>query len=389
MILRLVAGLAAALFLAGPAAEQSAHSGFPVDISVAKAPAPVAADGRKRLLYELRFTNFYAGAVELDRLEVRGPGGQSLATLVGPALEAQLMSVGAGADAGPAHVLGAGRTVIAFIDLALSPGAATPAALSHAVTFKVRLPDGRSLERVVNGAPTAVGPPAPVIAAPLRGAGWVAANGLGAPDHRRSFNAVDGQEHLAQRLAIDWVRLSPDGRFFHGDPKANTSYPGYGAAVLAVADARVSAVTDGQPENAGSNPASARTVTLDSITGNSIILDLGGGRYALYAHLQPGSIRVKPGEQVKAGQPMARLGNSGNSDAPHLHFQLMDANSPLGSEGLPYALAAFTQTGVLPDLGGLDSGAAWQPAPGARSTPRRNEFPLDNAVVDFGPDARP
>ena len=389
MVLRLVASLAAALFVAQAAAAQPTHSGFPVDIAVAKAPGPVTAGGRTRLLYELRITNFYAGSIELDRLEVRAPDGRALATLSGEALEAQLMSVGAGEAAGPAHVLGGGRTAIAFIDLALAPGAAAPDSLSHAFTFKVRLPDGRALDREVSGAPVRVGPVAPVIAAPLRGAGWVAANGLGAPDHRRSFNAVDGRQHLAQRLAIDWVRLAPDGRFFHGDPKANASYPGYGEAVLAVADARVSAVTDGLPENAGNNPASGRTVTLDSITGNSIVLDLGGGRYALYAHLQPGSIRVKTGDRVKVGQAMGRLGNSGNSDAPHLHFQLMDANSPLDAEGLPYALASFAETGVLEDLSGLDSGAAWRPTPAAPPTARRNEFPLDNSVVDFGPAARP
>lgn len=385
---RVLAGLATGLFLAQAAAAQPAHSGFPVDISIAKTPAPVTVDGRTRLLYELRVTNFYAGSVELDRVEVRAPDGRGLATLSGKALDAQLMLIGAGDDTPSPHVLGGGRAVVAFIDLALAPGAAAPAALSHAFTFKVLLPDGRSLERVVVGAPVRVGPAAPIIAAPLRGAGWVAANGLGRPDHRRSFNAVDGQEHLAQRLAIDWVRLAPDGRFFHGDPKVNASYAGYGEAVLAVANARVSAVTDGLPENAGNNPAAGRTVTLDSITGNSIVLDLGGGRYALYAHLIPSSIRVKVGDRVRVGQPMARLGNSGNSDAPHLHFQVMDAPSPLGSEGVPYAHASFVETGLLEDLSGLESGAPWRPSASAPRVARHNEFPLDNAVVDFGP-ARP
>ena len=88
------------------------------------------------------------------------------------------------------------------------------------------------------------------------------------------------------------------------------------------------------------------------------------------------------------GQVLARLGNSGNSDAPHLHFQLMDANSPLGAEGVPYALAAFSETAVLPDLTGLDSGAPWRPAPDLRPVRRRDEFPRDNAIADFGPAAR-
>ena len=385
MLHRALAGLAAGLFLFQAAtAAEPAHSGFPVDIAVAKAPAPVTVAGRVRLLYEVRITNFYTNAVELGRLEIRAPDGRTLASYDGKALDALLTTVGAGDDAGPAHAIGAGRTVVAFVDLALAPGQAAPAGLSHGFSFKVVLPD-RTLERTVDGAPVRVLPAAPVISAPLRGGGWVAANGLAAGDHRRAFNAVDGHERLAQRFAIDWVRLGPDGRFFHGDPKQNSSYPGYGEPVLAVADARVSAVVDGLPENAGSNPASGRTVTLDNITGDSISLDLGGGRFALYAHLQPGSIRVKVGDRVKVGQPMARLGNSGNSDAPHLHFHLMDANSALGAEGIPYALSSFTETGVLDDLDALESGAPWRPAAAARATPRRNEFPLDKAVVDFGP----
>ena len=149
-----------------------------------------------------------------------------------------------------------------------------------------------------------------------------------------------------------------------------------------MADGTVSAVIDGEPENEGNNPVSSRTVTLDSITGNSLVLDLGQGRYALYAHLQPGSIKVAVGDKVRAGQVLAKLGNSGNSDAPHLHFQLMDANSPLGAEGLPYAIAGFTQNGILPDLSGLDTGQPWPGEPGPAAA-HSAEFPVDNAVVTF------
>ena len=199
-------------------------------------------------------------------------------------------------------------------------------------------------------------PPAPVLGAPLRGGRWVAANGLFSVDHSRSFNAVDGREHLSQRFAFDWVKLGSDGRFFKPDAKANANFAGYGADVLAVADGTVSSLVTDLPDNEGNNPLSGRSVTLDTITGNSLILDLGQGRYALYAHLQPGSLKVALGERVKIGQVLARLGSSGNSDAPHLHFQIMDANSLRGAEGLPYALASFAQVGTLPDLSGLDDG---------------------------------
>jgi hypothetical protein len=84
------------------------------------------------------------------------------------------------------------------------------------------------------------------------------------------------------------------------------------------------------------------------------------------------------------GQVLALLGNSGNSDAPHLHFHLMDANSPVGAEGIPYELDSFTQLGKAnggPEI--LDSGQAWQPKSGEAPRSLRHEFPVDNAVVAF------
>ena len=73
--------------------------------------------------------------------------------------------------------------------------------------------------------------------------------------------------------------------------------------------------------------------------GNQVAIDLGGNRYALYAHLIPGSIRVKEGDTVKAGQVIAKLGNSGNSTEPHLHLQVSDRPDFLAGEGIPYGFA--------------------------------------------------
>ncbi|MEI6640963.1 MAG: M23 family metallopeptidase [Novosphingobium sp.] len=363
------------------AAAAQTHSGFPVNVIVPKEPSPVQAGGRTRLVYELHMTNFYPGAIELAGIEVVD-GETTLASWRGAELKAMLMPVGPEAAADSVQMLEGGRTAVAFIDLTLAPGVAAPRSLRHRLLFSVKIGDGKLIERTVEGVGVDIQPSPLRIAPPLRGGRWVAANGLFAADHRRSFNAVDGREHLAQRFAIDWVLLGPDGRFFRKDASANANFPGYGADVIAVASGVVSHIKADLPDNAGNNPQSERTVTLESITGNAIVLDLGGGRFALYAHLQPGSIKVAVGDRVEAGQVLARLGNSGNSDAPHLHFQLMDANSPLGAEGIPYELTAFTQTGVLPDLTALDTGKPWQPA-GTESVGHRGEFPEDRAVVSF------
>ena len=71
-------------------------------------------------------------------------------------------------------------------------------------------------------------------------------------------------------------------------------------------------------------------LTLKDAGGNHVIVDIGGGRYAFYAYLKPGSVEVKEGDHVGSGQVLARLGNSGNTTFPHLHFHVMDAPLALG-----------------------------------------------------------
>ena len=164
-----------------------------------------------------------------------------------------------------------------------------------------------------------------VIGPPLRGNHWVAANGPGnAPDHRRTILALSGQGRIAQRFAIDRVRLFDDGLTSKGDPSKNASYRAYGSDVLAVRgdECRVVAIRDGIPENVPDPVARAVPITPDTLVGNSILLDIGGGAYAVYSHLQPGSLRVNAGDRVRRGQVMALVGNTGNSTEPHLHFHI-------------------------------------------------------------------
>ena len=120
---------------------------------------------------------------------------------------------------------------------------------------------------------------------------------------------------------------------YRGDPLKNSNYYAYGTPLLAVADGIVVETKDSIPENVPG--ANSRAVTIDMITvgGNHVALDIGGGKYALYAHVQPGSLKVKVGDRVKRGQVLALLGNSGNSTEPHVHFQIADGPTFLSSEG--------------------------------------------------------
>jgi len=365
------------------------HSGFPVDIVAGPPPQPVSSDGRSWLLYELHLTNYAPLPIELTSIEVLGAGGSTLASYRGEALGKLVIPVEklslpteppSSADQG--QLIGEGHSVLVFFNLSLD--SSPPAELRHRFTFSVTPKSGRLETTLEAGIVPVVQEPAPVLAPPLRGSSWVAFNALSSPDHRRSLNAVDGRERIPQRFAIDWMQIGPDRRLFHGDAKSNANYYGYGAEVLAVADGNVSDLKDGLPDNVGSNERSGRTITIDNAAGNYVIVDLGRGRFALYAHLQPGSLRVKVGDKVSAGQVLARLGNSGNSDAPHLHFQLMDSNSPLGSEGIAYELLSFAQLGVVEDEDAmLDHGQPWQPKSQVSPVLHRLEFPLNRAVVTF------
>ena len=129
-------------------------------------------------------------------------------------------------------------------------------------------------------------------------------------------------------------------------------------------------------------------IAIDAADGNSVVLDFGRGRYALYAHLRAGSITVKPGDKVRRGQVIAHVGNSGNTLAPHLHFHVMDSPSPLASNGLPYAIDAFTVTGATGGTEAFDQAEAdGVPIAITPMTPERavkNALPLDQLEIRFG-----
>jgi murein DD-endopeptidase MepM/ murein hydrolase activator NlpD len=167
---------------------------------------------------------------------------------------------------------------------------------------------------------------------------------------------------------------------FHDDPKINANWYSYGTEVLAVADGTVTAVKDGIPENVPLSPNRAVPVTLETIGGNYVMLALGNGRFAFYAHLQPGSFRVKPGDHVRRGQLLGLLGNSGNSDFAHLHFHITDGGS-LASEGLPYVFESFEVMGI-PEIEKIISDG-WGPPPGANPEKHFREIPAENAAVRF------
>jgi murein DD-endopeptidase MepM/ murein hydrolase activator NlpD len=159
-----------------------------------------------------------------------------------------------------------------------------------------------------------------------------------------------------QRFAVDWLITDDAKKTHQGDGKKNGDYFAYGKDALAVADGTVVTVVDGVPDN---EPGQMDAY---HVGGNEIVIDLGNGEFALYCHLIPTSMRVKVGQRVKSGDAIAKIGNSGNSSEPHLHFQLSD--SP--RLHLAHSLPAHYPNVVLD---GKPVATAW-PTTGQRMAPR-------------------
>ena len=323
-------------------------------------------------------TNFATQTMTLKRIEVAAGDGsgtrQILVIVADSALMRSLTRPGTTTPAAERAKLGGGGRAVVWLWVPVDRRAA-PSSVATRVFVEQGSGDSATT-RELDGPVVAVAPEAPAIGPPLRGGVWLAGNGP-APEtgHRRALIPIGGTPSIAQRFAIDWVRVGDDDRTFTGDPLRNASYHAYGQDALAVAAGAVVAIKDGIPENVPGANSRAVPITLETVGGNHVILDLGGGRYAFYAHLQPGSLRVQVGDRVRPGQVLGLVGNSGNSTEPHLHFHLSDGNSPLGSEGIPYLHHSFELVGRCKSFGsGCDRS---QPGP------RQREMPVANMLVRF------
>jgi murein DD-endopeptidase MepM/ murein hydrolase activator NlpD len=273
---------------------------------------------------------------------------------------------------------------VVWQELTFSDPNQLPASIKHRLTLQIPpgLPVPETIVETGGSAEVDLRPPV-VLSAPFAGARWVALGSCRDGPHRRAEQAFNGGLYLSQRFAIDFNRLAPDDRAVTGDETLNTSYPSYDQPVLAVADATVVAAVDRFPDQMPNAPTG---VTLENAEGNHVVLDLGNGRYAFYAHLEPGSVTVQAGERVQQGHVVGALGNSGSSSGPHLHFHVMDGPSSLVSDAMPYVFADFTLEGQVPPLDDLISLVdAGKPIPVGTNDagPHHDALPLGRDMVAF------
>jgi murein DD-endopeptidase MepM/ murein hydrolase activator NlpD len=356
----------------------------PVEVRIPVPPTPAKANNQTILAYELHVTNFLPSEITLNQVDVFGQDGavSPLASYRDAGLANAIVQPAA-RTAPDKRKIGAGMRAVVYVWIALDKGHSVPHSLRHKLSVAFSRNEGKVEEATLDISGPEVTQPAPIeIAAPFKPGLWFAGNGPSNMSvHRRALLVFDGQARIAQRFAIDWMKVNDDGKLVHDDPKSNRNWYGYGAEVMAVADAVVAAVKDGISENIPLSTERAVAITPETVGGNYVALTLGNGRYALYAHLQPGSLRVKPGEHVRRGQVLGLLGNSGNSDAPHLHFQISTAPSFVTAEGLPYVFDSFVVLGMADVSDAFERG--WKAPAGVKPEKHLREIPTENAVVRF------
>lgn len=342
----------------------------------------VGSDGATHLEYNLVLTNGLTTDATLTDLVVRDETGRELHKLQGDALRAATFKL-LGPDA--MATVPASGAVELILDVPLPAQNAAPAAVGTDISYTL---PGDAPFRTIIGATTVRAPRVPVdtstltvIKAPLRGPGWLSFNGCclpSAPHRNVMLPADDGTYHAFEMFAVDWVKVD-DGTVFRGNGSQLTDHHDYGSQIHAAAAGEVVDVRNDMPEAPVNESLSGNpTVTAPrDYAGNHVTVRLAPDRYAMYAHLQTGSARVRVGDQVKEGDILGLLGSSGNSSAPHLHFSIQSGPDALTSDSLPFVVDGYQLTGTaVIDPVSLTVNPV--------TSPQTKTYPLIYSIADFG-----
>jgi hypothetical protein len=250
--------------------------------------------------------------------------------------------------------VGPGKVVQLLNPFSEFPRSVDPALLEYTLVFAVKAaagaPEPAPVEVKVEVRPMAFRP-VTRLALPLKGRVFVI-DGHDFMAHHRRIDMTHplvvqlGMKHNISRYGMDFVVVDAEGRHFKGDGAGLDDYYVFGRPVLAPAAGVVADCIEGRADNRIGEfgmdyDELMRTRDLRLFGGNFVVLDHGAGEFTFFAHLQKGSLAVKPGDRVVAGQELGRVGNSGDSFWPHLHFQVM-SGARFDCEQLPAVFAAYT-----------------------------------------------
>jgi hypothetical protein len=388
-------GVAAVAHVRQPAPDQVTA----VSVAPTITPIPVhGTDDRVHMAYELLMVNFApepATVASVQALDADHPS-LVLDSLSGDEVSSHFKIASIGTPTVPA-VIGGGQEGIVWLDASVPDGSPVPHRIVHRVRITFAEPQAGGLiprDVTVVVAPTRVSTvPAPVIAPPLTGPRWFDADGCCSTvsAHRGAVNPLNGTTNFPERTAIDFIQLNRRLKLFTGDATKISSYAYYGTPVHAVADGVVVATRDGLPNQVPTLEPPLGRLPLADFGGNYVIEKFcyaGHTFYAFFGHMAPGSVtaHVRLGQHLRTGQTIGLLGNSGNSTAPHLHFQVMNRPSDLAAQGLPYEFDRFRLRGrgaTEDTVEDVLSGKALTLAPGVTPRCQCDRMPLQLDLVDF------
>jgi murein DD-endopeptidase len=336
-------------------------------------PGLVIINGKPTVYYEIHLTNFASDSIKCNTLKIFDTIDS---TLVASIDKDDLNSK----HSRPA--LPPGTSSVIYLEIILQNDKAN-VQLAHRLEFEMLPGNGQKLLSVVGGLINLSNKPQIVLGPPLSAGTWAAVyEPSWERGHRRMIYTVDGKARIPGRFAIDFIRLDSQGRYANKDDNLVKNWFGYGMNVLAVADGVVASTRDDFPESA--TLSGHPKYTAGEATGNYISIDIGNNHIVFYEHLKPGSIKVKPGQQVKKGDIIASIGLTGQTTGPHLHFHVADENSPLGAEGIPFAFESFTVLGSYADFEKFGK-EPWVPVRNSHQSTITGERPAPKSVIKFQP----
>jgi len=354
---------------------------------------PVAALGRKHLFYELRLTNFDPRDLLLSRIEVIGPENSRIAEYSGKELE-DMVATNPWGSRTP-YILARGAQSVVFFTIPLEPGKAAPEWIRHRLEFQGETGTGPGVLKLDTHEFTVAQKKPAVFMPPVRGSFWYAHSGpANKTHHRRTLAPREGMLTMDQRFGIDLFlinqRSGNDGKTYYVPDWQRT----LDADVYSVAPGEIVKVVGGIPEEEFDTKTDAGIpVNWDTIGGNLVVLKIAEGQFVWYEHLKAGSIVVKVGDKVGAGEKLGVIGTSGNAGgAPHMHFEFTDSMVLGIGNGIPYVFPCFEMPFILDDFPdwdrliqndplnlGMESGTLRK----VEVRQRRMEIPLAGSIMSF------
>jgi hypothetical protein len=300
----LVALLAALLAATPCKSEEDAVGGetlgplSPVVVSLVSQQAIVpvlGSDGRYHVLYELEMLNTLGAPADLRSVEVldADDGKTLLALSAADIIKGEYLHT---LDRQTAETTSFApqQGCVLILNLSFDSKDSIPSELTHRFQVSGADPFNRQPERFdYGGGQVEISErDPPVLAPPLEGGGWLASDGCCGPTgHINALVGLEGKIQGAERFAIDWIKIDADGHIFTGDKAKPANWVGYGSKVLAAAPGVVTEIHDGEPDQTpGAMPTD---LPFAKLPGNHVVIGMEGGLSAVYAHLVPGSVRVR------------------------------------------------------------------------------------------------